>query len=433
MEPEDDPSQEAAMHLLTLPDDVLGLIYKYSDRESKRMLRHSCACLFKSPSVNAQVHSLELWIALDTNIDSLVCQLACFPRNAVLKVLILGYVRDGQLEAFLKLCLQTPEAHASLGNVEELELRASNMDEGVASVFPLMFPNLGTIQLRTEFPSNQVVEVLMKCAPQVKLQSLALTVFTSRIDARVMHTIGSLTGLTSLELDLWCYQHFEDASRKLDISALLPLQQLTYLSVVGFMPVHLERLLSHLPLRHLRLHDASLSSGVNYASRTLQTISLSCLTLSIPPLQAHNFPGLQSLEFGGVDFYDGFGYCDGFSEEEVTRRAGQLAAWVAKFPPSKVSPGTGKDAASTMIAPRSCPAYSCSAAFCASLLSELAPLKPLLSAIQRVELLHWQIDQDGLLALGELFGPFQPSTFESSTRAALLSILLRIAIHSLAD
>jgi len=373
---------------LDLDDNVLGILYACC--QSNAALRHSCASLYHSPSINAQIRSAELVYAEDDTLDSFVGKLTSFPRNAHLMTLALSSMTD--VRAVLELCYRMPDVRASLRNVAELRLKECTLDADSASFLPLLFPKLDALSLSYCSHFDSFLNVL---APQLDLTSLAITLDGGSNLA--VHCVGKFELLQSLFLD------FRDTA-DLDVAVLASLRQLRRLSIAHFGPINLQQLLESLScLHHLRLDCFEAPLGAHFASSTLQTMHVGSIFLDFPALAAHDFPCLRSFGFSGIDFGLPFFWEVEESKEVMVWRTRNLVAWVAGLPSKACEEGTDGTAFALSGLPGG-PALLCS-----RLLGELLPLKSKIAAVSRVEMHDWCLNSDGMLVLGELFGGLGPS------------------------
>eukprot|EP00983_Pelagomonas_calceolata_P079208 1154568-Pelagomonas_calceolata.AAC.10 len=349
-------AMDCETHLLDLPDDILGKLYaKFGgDTKSKAALRHSCTALLM-----AQPGSL-----------SRDCELQC--------------------------------------------------DVQGASFLPDLFPRLHTLRLHTTsgLPADScsIFEALTTCQ-HLRYLAVYTTIATAE---KIVEFIGQAKKLQSLEVNIF-------GSGDVDIAGLSGLQELKELhlnsfpilqgerSQTGVMAINLHLVLSDIPLHHLHLMGVEMPLGVHYASTTVQSIHVESMSLAFPALAAHNFPSLKMFRFGGLNFS---GLMFNFSAEQLVQEAADLVAWIVRLPSvaceweDEKSIWTGDRQSFVLAVDHGLPARQCT-----SLLVQLIPLKPMLSAIQQLEIRYWHFQSEGISILGALFNSADSSLFRENVTA----------------
>ncbi|KAF5843599.1 hypothetical protein DUNSADRAFT_12861 [Dunaliella salina] len=256
-----------------------------------------------------------------------------------------------------------PDVKARLSSVETLGLESCALDNVDATLLSSLFPKLGTLTIGNCSHSYPFFELL---ASKISLKRLSI----------------------------FRYNPFV-AQDIIDVCSLACLRDLKELNLEGkFEPSNLPCLLPSLPLHRLTLDShVLLHIGMQYASRTLQTIVIDSLSLQSPTLEPSDFPCLSVFDFRGINFSAGVqSWAD---DQEIVGKFRQLVSWVSKLPCPVAQRADrlileGNTKMSTQL--------------CTSLLSTLAPLQSFLSSFPDIEIFGWCFDDEGLLALCELTG-----------------------------
>ncbi|KAF5835430.1 hypothetical protein DUNSADRAFT_7418 [Dunaliella salina] len=142
---------QPATHFLDLGDDIFGIVYGMVDAcDDKKALRHSCATLYRSPSVNSHVNEVVLDVEdypttpEEGLADIFMEVLKAFPKNATLRLLQVENAGDRTPQVFHRaLCADATGARERLKSVQRLTLEGcSLMDGSTAAYWSLLFTNL---------------------------------------------------------------------------------------------------------------------------------------------------------------------------------------------------------------------------------------------------------------------------------------------------
>ncbi|KAF5834498.1 hypothetical protein DUNSADRAFT_8791 [Dunaliella salina] len=398
-------SVQEETRLSKLTDDVLGLIYAScgEDMESMKAFRHTCAALKRSPSVNAQIRSIDL----SKDYGNQPSKVAAFPRNAVMKAMKL---RTADLMPGGWMYQLEPAVRAKMSHVEELTLvnvKNSFLDEGAASMLLSLLPRLRALSLEADcFVSGSCKDLkaggsftsgfLNALAAQVKLRSLVVNDSVS-FEALKEVAVEKLESLHKLV----CYFPGDDANTAVNFFECPPLPQLQELILQNCSPLNLDFLLLRSPLLYLHLGESCDLPPGNYASQTLQSITIiPLLSSGFLGLAIENFPRLEACWLKGVDLAGS----DDLPDADVVIEARNLATAAVKWPLRAVDDGKEYDGTSFYVAG----SHRWSASLCASVLSVLHPLQPFISTVEVVGLSRFCFDNlTGFASLCEVLrGPF---------------------------